>query len=156
MCDAMGYISAVYLPSPSSSSGKCFLVTAIGNSSISDAHTAFAPARSKARGNPPMPSKRLAIVTGRSYWAQIRLARNSQNGSAMELPRALYFGESASLWVFPLLSTQSPISTHPSGNPWSLVQSLFKRGQSSYHACHSTTSSRPFTHSGFPYFLKRM
>ena len=123
MCDAMGYISAVYLPSPSSGSGKCFLVTAIGNSSISDAHTAFAPARSKARGNPPMPSKRLAIVTWRSYWAQIRLARNSQNGSAMELPNALYLGESASLCVLPLLSTQSPISTQPSGKPWSRVHS---------------------------------
>lgn len=141
---------------PHGSSPKCFLVTAMQNSSISDAHTAFAPALSNAKGKPPMPSKRDPIVTGRSYWAQIRLARNSQNGSAMELPRALYFGESASLCVLPLLSTQLPISTQPSGKPWSLVQSLFKRGQSSYHACHSTTSSRPFTHSGFPYFLKRM
>lgn len=105
------------------SSGKWHFVTAMQNSSISLAHTAFAPQCSNARGKPPMPSKSDPIVMSRSYCAAIRLAKTFQYGTAMLLPRALYFGESASLCVFPLLSTQSPMSTHPSGKPWSLVHS---------------------------------
>ena len=50
------------------SSNQCF-VTAIGNSSISDAHLAvpFPLHLSQQRGNPPMPSKRDPSVAGLSY-----------------------------------------------------------------------------------------
>lgn len=66
-----GKVSAIYLTASLLNphrdypcSGKCSLVTAIGNSSISDAHKQepFPCKLSHIRGKPPMPSNRLAIV----------------------------------------------------------------------------------------------
>ena len=63
----------------------------MGNSSISLAQRAVPLPlhRSNTSGNPPMPSNRLPIVTGRKYCALMRFAKKSQNGKAMELPSAL-------------------------------------------------------------------
>ena len=44
-------------------SGKRSFVTAIGNASISDAHTGVMPLRIAAKGNPPIPSNKLPIVS---------------------------------------------------------------------------------------------
>ena len=43
--------------------GKCFWVTRMGKGSISLAQTGTMPFRTAARGKPPIPSKRLAIVS---------------------------------------------------------------------------------------------
>ena len=43
--------------------GKCFFVTWMGNVSISLAQTGVMPLRTAARGKPPMPSKRLPMVS---------------------------------------------------------------------------------------------
>lgn len=42
--------------------GNLVLVTEMGKASISLAHTGMIPQRMAARGNPPIPSKRLPIV----------------------------------------------------------------------------------------------
>ena len=44
-------------------SGKCSLVTWMGNASISLAQTGVMPLRTAASGKPPMPSKRLPMVS---------------------------------------------------------------------------------------------
>ena len=44
-------------------SGKWYLVTSMGKASISLAHTGVIPLRIAARGKPPIPSKRLPIVS---------------------------------------------------------------------------------------------
>ena len=44
-------------------SGKWCFVTSMGKASISLAHTGVIPFRTAARGKPPMPSKRLPIVS---------------------------------------------------------------------------------------------
>ncbi len=43
--------------------GKCFWVTRMGKGSISLAHTGTIPLRTAAKGNPPIPSKRLPMVS---------------------------------------------------------------------------------------------
>ena len=43
--------------------GKRSFVTSMGKVSISDAHTGVMPLRTAAKGNPPMPSNRLPIVS---------------------------------------------------------------------------------------------
>ena len=43
--------------------GRRFVVTRIGNGSISDAHTGVTPEIRPPRGKPPEPSKRLPIVS---------------------------------------------------------------------------------------------
>ena len=68
-----------------------FFVTAIGNSSISLAHSAVPlPLHlSQQRGKPPIPSNKLPRVAGLSYRADIRRRSQNQKGRAIELPRAL-------------------------------------------------------------------
>ena len=44
-------------------SGKCFWVTRMGNGSISLAQTGIIPFITAARGKPPIPSKRLPMVS---------------------------------------------------------------------------------------------
>lgn len=43
--------------------GKRCFVTSMGKASISDAHTGVMPLRIAAKGNPPMPSNKLPIVS---------------------------------------------------------------------------------------------
>lgn len=64
-----------------------------------------------------MPSKRLPSVAPVGRYAAILQIIHHHCGKAMELPSALYLGPSADLWRFPLVSSHSPMSVHPSGNP---------------------------------------
>ena len=48
-------------------SGKCFLVTWMGNASISLAQTGVIPLRAAAKGKPPIPSNRLPMVSVFSF-----------------------------------------------------------------------------------------
>lgn len=64
-----------------------------------------------------MPSKRLPSVAPVGRYAAILQIIHHHCGKAMELPSALYLGPSADLWRFPLVSSHSPTSVHPSGNP---------------------------------------
>ena len=48
--------------------GKCFLVTWMGNASISLAQTGVIPLRTAARGKPPIPSKREPMVSMAPPW----------------------------------------------------------------------------------------
>ncbi len=127
---------------PASSSPKCFLQTAIGNSSISELQRQLSGplCLAHASGNPEIPSNKEPSVALRSYCADIRFIRYSQNGNAIELPNALYFGLSASLCFLPLLSVQSPMSTHPSGKPCNLVHS---NGVSRLTTLFTDSSSSP-------------
>ena len=51
--------------------GKCFWVTRMGNVSISLAQTGVMPLRTAAKGKPPMPSKRLPMVSiARPWWGR--------------------------------------------------------------------------------------
>lgn len=72
-------------------SGKCRFVTAIGNSSISLAHThepdPFSDSHSS--GKPPIPSNRLAIVRSVPQQTVRRYNTYSHGGRAMLLPSAL-------------------------------------------------------------------
>lgn len=98
-------------------------MTAIQKGSTSLAHTGVAPACWNASSKPPMPLKSDPIVMSLSYWAAILLASTFQNGSAIELPSALYLAESVVCLFLPCVSVYSPMSVHPSSNPWSLSHS---------------------------------
>ena len=101
---------------------KWYFVTAIGNSSISDAHK-HAPAPfscSQINGNPPIPSNRLAIVRSSSHRSASRVSTYVHGGSAILLPSALYRAASVlPLCVFPRESVHAPMSVQKSGYPYS-------------------------------------